>query len=372
MMTLAMRNLFQSKVHLLISVGGVSLALMIILAFDAIFTGVEGQLAAYIDHSRADVFVSQAGVRNLHMVASWLPASVVGRVRAVQGVQEATPILYLTGMVVARGNRNIAYVIGLPPRATVGTPWRIVGGAPIPGRGQVVIDRGVAAHSGVGLGATVTILGLPYRVSGLSEGTASLVNSVAFISFGDFARARGNAPVVSFVLVRVRPGTSVATVVARIGAQVPGVTVQSRQTFGAQERQLVQDMDADVITIMNLVGLLTGLAVLALTVYTATLARRAEYGVLKALGTRNGQLYRVVMAQACGSAVLGFVLALAGTLLLSQAVSWSGSTLALQVSGASLVKVGALTLLIATGAAILPIVQVTRLDPATVFRGGMQ
>ncbi len=41
---------------------------------------------------------------------------------------------------------------------------------------------------------------------------------------------------------------------------------------------------------MNLVGFLIGLAVMALNVYTATLARRAEYGVLKALGARNGHL----------------------------------------------------------------------------------
>ncbi len=107
MFYLALRNLCQNTVRLLISVGGVALALMVILAFDAIFTGVEGQLTAYIDHSRADVFVAQAGVRNLHMSASWLPASVVDQVKRVPGVESATPILYVTDMVVARGTRNL-------------------------------------------------------------------------------------------------------------------------------------------------------------------------------------------------------------------------------------------------------------------------
>ena len=36
---------------------------MLILALDAIFTGMEGQVTAYIDHGGADIFVAQSGVR---------------------------------------------------------------------------------------------------------------------------------------------------------------------------------------------------------------------------------------------------------------------------------------------------------------------
>jgi len=54
----ALRNLVQNKIRLVISMGGVALALSLILALDAIMTGVEGRLTAYIDNSGADVFVS--------------------------------------------------------------------------------------------------------------------------------------------------------------------------------------------------------------------------------------------------------------------------------------------------------------------------
>ena len=49
MIRLAFRNLFQNKTRLLISVGGVALALLLILALDAIFTGVERQPTANLD-----------------------------------------------------------------------------------------------------------------------------------------------------------------------------------------------------------------------------------------------------------------------------------------------------------------------------------
>lgn len=142
-----------------------------------------------------------------------------------------------------------------------------------------------------------------------------------------------------------------------------------REDFAKQERQIVKDMSTDVITIMNLIGFLIGLAVMALTVYTATLARRAEYGVLKALGARNGHLYRAVLVQALLSVAFGFAIGLAVTFLLSAIVPRLGLSMVLEVSGASLLKVGGFSLVIAGMAAILPIRQIAGLDPAMVFRG---
>lgn len=379
----ALRNLLQNKIRLIISVGGVALALTLVLALDAVFTGVQGQLSTYIDHSGADIFVSQAGVSNLHMVSSWIPASTVGDVQSVAGVAVVTPIMYVadTMEVGPSQERYAVYVIGLPPGAQMGGPWRISSGVSIPAEGQTVIDRSVAARYGLGIGSKATILGQELTIAGLSDGTGTLLNSVAFISMNDFARLRDtmqaenpaavrtNTQVVSFVLVKVKPGVSPDTVIARIERAVPGVTVQSKETFAAQERKLVTDMATDLINTMNLVGFLVGLAVMALTVYTSTLARRAEYGILKALGARNRYLYGTVLAQALYSVVLGFAVALTITLLLSVVIPNLGSTLVLQISGASLLKVGIVSLVLAALSALLPIRQIAGLDPAVVFKG---
>jgi putative ABC transport system permease protein len=367
---LARRNLGRNRVRLLASVGGVALALTLTLALDAIYAGVANQLTTYVDRAGADVWVAQAGVRNLHMVASWLPDSVTDEVRAVPRVAGVTPILYSTDTIAARDERAVAYVIGLPADATMGGPWNVVEGADRVGRGEIIIDRGFARKAGVSIGDSVTVLGGEARIVGLSEGTASLLNSVAFVSFDDFRAMRGDGPVVSFVLVKVAPGASPETVAAAIERQVPSVTAQSKADVSAQERRLVMDMSADVISIMNIIGFVVGLAVVALTVYVATLARRREYGVLKALGARNGALYRVVLAQAALSVALGFLVAVAITSLLVLVVPLAGLGLALSISPASLAKVGLFALVIAGLAAILPVRQVSSLDPAVVFRRG--
>ena len=130
------------------------------------------------------------------------------------------------------------------------------------------------------------------------------------------------------------------------------------------------DMSADVISIMNVVGFVVGLAVVALTVYVATLARRREYGVLKALGARNRVLYRVVLVQAVLSVAFGFAIGLAFTSLLGFLVARTDLNLELAITAASLAKVGLFAAVIAGLAAILPIRQVAGVDPAVVFRRG--
>jgi putative ABC transport system permease protein len=215
----------------------------------------------------------------------------------------------------------------------------------------------------------VEILGEELEVAGLSEGTASLVNSIAFISQKDFETLRNNYDTISFLLVKVREGESPRVVADRIRSRVRDVTVQTKEQFSWQERQVVKDMSTDVVTIMNLIGFLIGLAVMALTVYTSTLSRRREYGMLKALGARSRDLYLTVLAQASLSVLLGFVFGWTLTWLLALITSVTGIGLKMVMNPISLIKVGTISILLAAISAALPIRQIARLDPAMVFRG---
>ena len=367
---LARRNLTRDRVRLVASMGGVALALSLTLALDAIYAGVANQLTTYIEQAGADVWVAQSGVRNLHMVASSMPETVVDEVAAVDDVAGVTPILEATDTIAAGDERAVAYVVGLPADAAMGGPWDVVEGRGDVGPGEIVVDQSFARNAGVAIGDSVGVLGGQARIVGLSKGTASLVNSVAFVAFNDFRAMRGGTPVVSFVLVRVADGTSPEAVARDIERVVLGVTAQTRAGFMAEERRIVTDMSADVIAIMSAVGFIVALAVVALTVYVATLARRREFGVLKALGTRNRTLYRVVLVQAVLSVTVGFAIGLAFTGLLGIGIAQTDLNLELAITGGSLAKVGAFAAATAALAAILPIRQVAGVDPAVVFRRG--
>ncbi len=370
MFRLALRNLLQDRTRLLLSVGGTGLAMALVLFFGAVFAGATGRLTAYIDHAGADVWVSQEGVRTMHMSASAIPAAITAQVEAVSGVERADAILYTSDTIRAGDRDFIAYVFGLSPSAALGRPWEIVDGTDQLQPGEVILDQAVASAAGIRTGDTVTVMGRPMTVAGLNAGGSSLASSVTFLRMDDFQRIRGGSDVISFVLVEAVSGQSRTDLAVRIAAQVAGVTVQTRAEFAREERQLVQDMSADLIRIMNTAGYLTGLAVLSLTVYIGTVSRRREFGVLKAIGVRNGYLYGVVGCQALLSVAVGFLLGLVITLAASAAVPRVNPLLVLTVAPGSVLRAGVIALLVAAFAAALPAHRITTIEPASAIRGG--
>ena len=368
MVRLAFRNLFQNRLRLLLSTGGLALALLLILALDAIFAGLNRQVAAYIDHSGADVWVAQSGVRNMHMASSTMPAAVAQQVSQVAGVASVTPIDYFTGGLDIGRQSHIVYVIGLPPAPSAGTPWTVVAGRSVPRDGEVVIDKTVADAEQIGIGSDAYILNQRFRVAGLTRGTLTIVNSIAFITNHDFKLIRRTPGTVSYLLVKASSGTTTSALAASINRQVPDVTAIGTAQFAAEERSALATMVTDLVNIMNIVGLLIGLAVMALSVYTATLARRSEYGVLKAVGARNRDLYLAVIGQAAISVLLALGLSAALTAVLVLVVPAIRPGLDMQMSVVSLAKVAGMAFAITAVAAALPIRQIAGLDPSVVFR----
>jgi putative ABC transport system permease protein len=232
----------------------------------------------------------------------------------------------------------------------------------------VVISKVAAGQAGVGLGGTVTIQGREFRISGLAAGAVSSLTGLAFITLADFQALQGAPGVISYVLVRARSGWPATRLAAEIQSDLDGISALATTDFAAQERRIVKDMAADIVDILDLVGFLVALSVMALSLYTATLARRREYGVLKAVGASNFHLYRVVAAQAIVSLALGFAVGLAITLALGLLVPLVEPRLAVEVTRDSVIKVGALALLIGVLSALLPVRQIAGLDPVAVFR----
>lgn len=64
---LARHNLMRQRLRFALSAAGVGLALLLILALEAIYNGVLSQVTAYPDHQGAPVIVSQRGVETMHM-----------------------------------------------------------------------------------------------------------------------------------------------------------------------------------------------------------------------------------------------------------------------------------------------------------------
>ncbi|HXV43514.1 MAG TPA: ABC transporter permease [Anaerolineae bacterium] len=369
MFYLAWRNLAQSRTQFSLGVGGVALALLLMLALDALLTGTGENLVAYITQSEADIFVAQEGVKNMHMAASAISRRDVSLASHAAGVASASPILYMASPVKAGGANVLSYIVGFDPAEPLGGPREVIAGTAALQEDEVIVDGVVARSLGLDLGDEVEILGETFTIAGLTEGLTNIINSVTFIRLQDFQKLSGSEAV-SYALLEVKPGYDPDAVAAAITARNDDdVNALTRSDFAREERQIIQDMSVEVINIMNLAGLLIGLAVTALTLYTSTLHKRQEYGVLKAIGARNGQLYTVVIAQAVLSLTLGAGIAVGLVWLLGLALPLAIPNATLVLTSQAVLRVGLAALLIGVIAALAPAWQMARLDPARVFRG---
>lgn len=364
---IARRNLFESSARVLVSTGGVALAMLLVLVLDGVFAGAMRGVTAYIDSTSFDVVVSQEGVRNLHMTSSQFPLYQVERLRSVPGVAEADPILFTTAFLVAGDRRSLVYLIGYQPRA-LGGPAVSESVPRTLESGDIVIDERIAAEMRLAVGDTVSVVGKDFRIAGLVEGTVSITNSVAYIRFDDFESAVHVQRTASFGLLRVHPGSDSASVAQRVRARAGDLTVQTKAEFASGERRVISDMSADILRIMSLVGFLIGLAVVGLTVYTATLGKLKEYGVLKALGARTSRLFGVVLAQAIMSVALGLAVAIVVTFALSAGLSLAQTNIRIVIEASSVVRVALAGAVIAMLASAVPVIRIARVEPADVFR----
>lgn len=370
------RLLFVERRRAALTVLGVAAALLLVLVLDGIFAGAIDRVTSYIRSSSATVFVSQAGVRTMHMSASALPADTPAAIAAVPGVDWAAPIGFATVSAAGPGSRQLSYLIGYDTATGRGGPAELVAGRS-PRTSEAVVDEQGAAAMGVGLGDTVTILGTPLSVAGLSTGGTSITNTTIFVSAEQFGSLRGHAGhagadagpgAISYVLVATRDEASARAVADRIEATVPGVTAQTRAEFASSEAGVVEDMSADLLRLMSLIGLLIAMAVIALGLMTATLSRIRDFAVLKALGAPVRRLAGAVAVQVVWTVVLATATAAVLALLLGQLVPAVAPSVQISITPAALARTTVEALVIGLAAALWPLRRIAAVDPATAFR----
>jgi putative ABC transport system permease protein len=359
------RFLFAERRRAALTVLGVAAALLLVLVLRGIFAGAIDQVTYYIRTSAAEVFVSQAGVKTMHMSASALPPDAAAQIRSVAGVAWVSPIGFASGSVAGPQGRQLSYLIGYDTGTGRGGPGKLVSGR-APRAGEAVVDEQAAESLGVALGVTVTVLGARLRVVGLSSGGSSITNTTVFVSQPEFAKIGRTLP--SYLLVRTDPSADASTLADRIRHAVPGVTVQTREEFAASEARIVTDMSADLLRLMSTIGLLIALAVIALGLMTATLNRVREYAVLKALGATTTRLAGSVTVQVLWTVALASLLATALAQLLSWTLPMVAPAVSISITSAALLETTLRALSVGVLAALWPLRRIVTLDAATAFR----
>jgi putative ABC transport system permease protein len=371
---LAWRNLIHDKARLVVTVTGIVFAVVLIVVQLGLFLGFVTATSGLIDHSLADLWVTAARVPYIEMGVPYSERKL-STVLATPGVAEATKYIVRFSQWQRRdGRQESVQVVGFDPDQSLGRPWNVVEGrtSDLKQADNVFVDELYREKLGVSrVGDVFEIRGHRARVAGFTRGIRSFTTSpYVFTSFKnaqDFATIPEDHTV--FILVKVDPSAQVSDVRRVLLANVRDVDVLTTAEFSrmTQIYWMFTTGAGVAVLLAALLGLVVGVVVVAQTIYATTMDHLREYGTLKAMGATNGYLYRVIIQQAVISALCGYTLAMIVSWFVVRGSAKGGAAILLPAPMA--VGMLGLTILMCTGAALVSINKVTRLDPATVFKG---
>ncbi|MDP1809244.1 MAG: ABC transporter permease [Actinomycetota bacterium] len=369
MVPIAFKNLFHERTRLILAVAGIAFAVVLILILEGFSAGVFEQAAAYPKNSGAELFVIQDGVDGMQSARSIIPQSLESKLAQVKGVKHVAGVFAAPIMFEHRGLKTPVILIGYRLLDKMGGPWKLDSGrAPRTGD-EVVLDLAMAQRNNISLGDKVEILGKKFKVVGLSRETTSWMNPYVFIVRSEAVRLLSAPGSVSYFLIHLKSSADLGKAKRQTKALVDGYDVLTAKQLANNDTAVLEDIMEAPLKVMVTIAYIIGTLVIGLTVYTAVFAKLREYGVIKAIGGANRQLYLIVIKQAIILTVLGFVFGTAFSFAVADRIVASYPQFFIAIDRTVILRTGLVALIMGLVASIVPIRKISGVDPMSVFRG---
>ena len=343
MISLAGRDILHGWGKFVFTGIGLGLLIGVTLTMAGVYRGMVDDARVLLDNSGADLWVVQQGTLGPYAESSSLYDDTYRAILSMPGVAGAANVTYLT-MQVGRGDRDVrAMVVGVVPGGPgePGQPGFLVAGRHITrNHYEAVADLA----TGFALGDRIRIRRNLYTVVGLTRRMVSSGGDpMVFVPLKDAQQAqflkdndaivrqrRRTAqnpafdrpgtpglldaviasqsvnPYVNAVLVRVAPGYGAEDVAEPI-RRWKRLQVYSRTQM---EEILIGKLiatSARQIGLFLVILAIVSAAIVAFIIYTLTLGKIREIAVLKLIGTKNATIASMILQQAIGLGLIGFV-----------------------------------------------------------------
>jgi putative ABC transport system permease protein len=373
MLSLALRNLFHDRIRLAVTLTGVVFAVVLIAIQIGLFIGFRTTISNVIDRSNADVWIGSRHITHIE-TGTRIPRRILYEALATPGVDMAVRrIVQFSRWKRPDGADETVEIVGVDGDTTVGGPWNVVAGRveDLRGPDAVMIDLLYRKKLGVAnVGDVCEIEGHRARVVGFTQGIRTFTTApLVFTSFKSAqAYTHMTGDETTFVLVKTAAGSAPSLICRRLAARLKDVDVFTTAEFSSLTRTYWMFGTGAGITVLvaATLGLLVGIAIVAQTIYSATIDHVREYGTLKAIGAENHYVCAVILKQAATSAVLGYAV---GISVAASAARFSQHTgAAILLPGPAIAGMFILTLLMCLAASMVSIKRVLKIEPAMVFK----
>ncbi|MCF6218483.1 MAG: ABC transporter permease [Gammaproteobacteria bacterium] len=337
MISLAARDVLHSWGKFVFTGVGLGLLIGVTLTMAGVYRGMVDDAKVLLNNSGADMWVVQKDTLGPYAEPSSLHDDIYRSILAMPGVARAANVTYLT-MQVRQGERDVrAMVVGIIPDGP-GEPGHLLAGRQITrSHYEAVVD----IATGFELGETIRIRRHNYTVVGLTRRMVSSGGDpMVFIPLRDaqeaqflkdndaiinernrtaanpaFSRpevldailsSQSSNPFVNAILVQVKPGFSAEKVAEPIQRWQRLQVYTRAQMEEILVAKLIATSSKQIGMFLVILAIVSA-AIVAFIIYTLTMGKIREIAVLKLIGTRNRTIAGMIMQQAVGLGLIGFV-----------------------------------------------------------------
>jgi putative ABC transport system permease protein len=364
---------------------GLTIASFLITQQMAIFTGLMTRTFSFIsDSGLADAWVMDPKVQFVDDIKPLQDTQLL-RVRGIDGVAWAVPLY--KGLLKARleyGTFQTCNVVGLDDATLIGGPATMIEGRlddlrqsqgiivdEVGSRTRLAKRKPDGTTAPLKVGDSLELNDHRAVVVGICKVTRTFQSQP--VVYTTYTRATQFAPrerkLLSFIQIKAKDGVDVPALCARIEA-LTGLRALPREAFKDVTVSYFMKYTGIPVNfgIAVILGFIVGLAIAGQTFYNFTLENLKHFAALKAMGTTNGTLLRMVVLQALFVGAIGYGLGTGGAALFGVKAS-ANSELAFRLPWQILAATGVAMAVICAFSALISLWKVVRLEPAVVFKG---
>ncbi|NIP30432.1 MAG: hypothetical protein GTO02_10640 [Candidatus Dadabacteria bacterium] len=269
-----------------VAIGSIIAVILLLQGFEQ---GQYYQLEKIVLNRNADLIATQAGVKNFIAVRSSIPQLARSEVESVEGVLNAHPITAIPIIYTKENKSTPVYVL---VHDTFGGPSSILEGHSSIEGNYIVIDRSLAKKYDIKLGDKFNVTDFEFKVSGITKETAFMM-PFAFINYdgmidlfieSEIAPDISTFPLLSFLLIKIKPGFNVNDISKNIESTVPSVDIITPGELAKRDVNIGRVFFGPIIGLLVTIGYIVGVLVVGLIMYADVRSHIKSFAILKALG----------------------------------------------------------------------------------------
>jgi putative ABC transport system permease protein len=319
---------------------GLGLLIGVTLTMAGVYRGMVDDARTLIDNAGADLWVVQKDTLGPYAEPSSVRDDVIRDLRGLVGVEDAGNVTYLTMQIQQSGKDVRVMLVGFEP-GKPGEPGYLIAGRPVTrSHYEALAD----VKTGLALGERIRIRRHDYTVVGLTRRMVSSsgdpmvfiplkdAQEVQFLKdndalYNERARTAANpaynrpgvpglleavqagqtsSHFVNAVLVRVSPTADAAYVAEQIRRWKHLQAYTQGQMDEILVARLIATSSKQIFMFLVILAIVSA-AIVAFIIYTMTLNKMREIAVLKLIGATNRTIGGMVLQQALGLGLIGFV-----------------------------------------------------------------